>query len=298
MNITQVITRFAEKLLPAYQNKQTAFTVAWWLVQKATGKTRTELLLQKEYNPELDKTIQHWIDAIVQEHMPVQYILGSVPFGDLDILVKPPILIPRPETEQWTQKLIGMLSDLAPAFARTQAAAGERQIDILDLCSGTGCIALSLAQAFPQAHVTASDINGQACALIRENMLHNQIKNCTVLQSDLFDNLQADKKYSLITANPPYISLEEWKDLEPCVKIWESPQALIAQQEGLKIIEKIIYQAPDYLGEKIDDVAQLWIEIGAFQAEKVYALYQKAGYKEITILQDMYGKNRVVTGNL
>ncbi len=291
MNITQVITRYAEKLIPAYQNKQTAFTVSWWLVQKATGKTRTELLLQKEYNPELDKTIQNWIDAIVQEHMPVQYILGSVPFGDLDILVKPPILIPRPETEQWTQKLI---STVLPF----DYAQGERRINILDLCSGTGCIALALAQAFPQAQVTASDINGQACALIRENILHNQIKNCTVLQSDLFDNLQADKKYSLITANPPYISLEEWKDLEPCVKIWESPQALIAQQEGLEIIEKIIYQAPDYLGEKIDDVAQLWIEIGAFQAEKVYALYQKAGYKEITILQDMYGKSRVVTGSL
>ena len=107
-----------------------------------------------------------------------------------------------------------------------------------------------------------------------------------------------EKKYSVITANPPYITQREWHSLELNVKNWESPQALVAHNEGLEIIEKIINQAPDHLDKKIDGVAQLWIEIGSAQAEAVIQLFKKAGYRDISIIKDLYGKNRVIAGSL
>jgi release factor glutamine methyltransferase len=287
MNISQALTHYAEKLFPAYHNKQTAVSVTWWLLQKATGKTRTEMLLAKIVSPEVDQKMQGWIQAILHDHMPVQYIIGNVPFLELDISVKQPILIPRPETEYWTQLAINELK-----------SAQAHEFYALDLCSGTGCIGLSVAHAFAEAQVIASDINPAACELIKANILKNKIKNCTPVLSDLFESLPPSQKYSVITANPPYIPLHEWQALEPRVKLWESPQALIAQQEGLHLIQEIINQAPDYLEKKIAGVAQVWIEIGFNQAEKVVALFNKAGYKEIKVVQDLYGKNRVVTGSL
>jgi release factor glutamine methyltransferase len=287
MNIQEALKFYTKKLSPAYDDQQTAGQVAWWLLEKATEKTRTELLLLKAISEEAQQKIEVWVSQIINEHVPVQYILGSVPFLDLDIIVKAPILIPRPETEQWCQELILQLKKSA-----------VQNFKLLDLCSGTGCIALSIAHAFSEADVTALDINPQACTLIEENRTKNGIENCTIVESDLFEELSKEKKYSIITANPPYITQEEWHGLEPRVKNWESPQALVAHNNGLEIIEKIIAQAPEYLDKKIDAIAQVWIEIGASQAEQVVALFEKAGYRDSVIINDQYGKNRVVTGSL
>ncbi len=287
MNISTALTLYVKKLLSAYDDQQTATQVAWWLIQKATQKTRTELLLTKNISEEAQQKIEHWIIQIVDEHMPVQYILGSVPFLDIEITVQAPILIPRPETEQWCQELISHIK-----------AQAIKNFNLLDLCSGTGCIALSIAHAFPAADVTALDINPQACELITENKNSNGIKNCEIIESDLFAKLPKDKKYCVITANPPYITQQEWHELEPRVKNWESPQALVAHNNGLEIIERIISTAPNYLDTQLSNVPQLWIEIGESQAEHVTAIFKKFGYKDIVTHKDLYGKNRVITGSL
>jgi len=287
MNISKALALYSQKLLSVYHEHQTATQVAWWLLEKATQKSRAELLTTKTITQEVQQKTELWVSQIIDEHMPVQYILGSVPFLELDITVRAPILIPRPETEEWCQKLITLL-----------ASAQAQKFNLLDLCSGTGCIALSIAHAFPAADVTALDINPQACELIKLNKKNNSIGNCTVIESDLFTQLPKDKKYSVITANPPYITQQEWHTLEPHVKNWESPQALVAENEGLEIIEKIINQAPAYLDKRIDGVAQLWIEIGSAQAEPVIQLFKKAGYRDISIIKDLYDKNRVITGSL
>lgn len=287
MKLSQTITYITDQLYPAYGNKQTATAVAWWLLQKATSKSRVELIYQQEVDDKTLGVVQVWINSILHDHMPVQYIIGSVPFLDLDILVKQPILIPRPETEQWCKQLIDAIK-----------STNKQEFTILDLCSGTGCIALSLAHAFPYSHVIAGDINPAACKLIEHNKKHNTIKNCMVIESDLFENMPINQKYSVITSNPPYVTLQEWQQLEPRVKLWESPQALVAQNNGLQLIEKIIEQAPDYLENPLPGVAQVWIEIGETQAEKVVELFRKNGYKKTAVIKDIYDKNRVVTGSL
>ncbi|MBY0109747.1 MAG: peptide chain release factor N(5)-glutamine methyltransferase [Candidatus Babeliaceae bacterium] len=291
MNISKAHALYTQKLLTAYNNQQTASQVAWWLLEKATSKNRSALLLEKDISENAQHEIELWISQIIYNHMPVQYILGSVSFLDIDIAVQAPILIPRPETEQWCQELITLLrQDLA---GKTQ-----KSFNLLDLCSGTGCIALSIAHAFPDADTTALDIDRQACKLIQLNAEKNGIKNCTIIESDLFSCLPTNKKYSIITANPPYITQQEWHELEPNVKNWESPQALVANNNGLEIIEKIITMAPQYLSTHINDIPQVWIEIGQSQAEHVTDLFKKADYTQIATYKDMYGKNRVITGSL
>jgi release factor glutamine methyltransferase len=287
MNIKTTLTFLAKNLATVYDDQQTAHQVAWWLLEKATQKSRAQLLATNTISEEVQQKIELWICQIIDDHMPVQYILGSVPFLDLDIAVQAPILIPRPETENWCQELISLIKK-----------SSAQEFNLLDLCSGTGCIALSIAHAFPAANVTALDINPQACKLIELNKKNNKINNCAVVESDLFTNLPTNKKYSIITANPPYITQEEWHELEPNVKNWESPQALIANNNGLEIIEKIITTAPHYLGPQIDGIPQVWIEIGESQTEQVTAIFKKAGYRDSVIINDQYGKNRIVTGSL
>ncbi len=291
MNTSKAHALYAQKLLTAYNNQQTASQVAWWLLEKATQKNRSALLLEKDIPEKVQYEIELWISQIIDKHMPVQYILGSVPFLHMDITVQAPILIPRPETEQWCQELITLLR-------QDFAGQAQKSFNFLDLCSGTGCIALSIAHAFPAADITALDIDPQACKLIQLNAEKNGIKNCTVIESNLFTSLPAHKKYSIITANPPYITEQEWHELDPNVKNWESQQALVANNNGLEIIEKIINIAPNYLSTKINDVPQLWIEIGESQAKPVTDLFKNRGYNQIATYKDIYGKNRVITGSL
>ncbi len=285
MNISTALALYSKKLSPAYSHQEVAINVAWWLLEHAFGKTRAQILLERDIPEVINTQMNTWIELIIQEHVPIQYILGWVPFLDLSLAVQHPILIPRPETEEWCGQLI-----------ETLKLTTTERFDFLDLCSGTGCIALSVAHAFPQAHVVASDINPQACSLIEHNKIKNNILNCTVIESDLFTNIT--NKFSIIAANPPYITPGEWQELEPRVKLWESPQALVAEREGLELIEKIITQAPHYLEKPLDNIAQVWIEIGHLQGAAVIEIFKKACYKKIEVLKDYYGKDRIVTGSL
>ena len=286
MNSSIAVNEYAHRLKSAYEHQEIVTQVAWWLLEKATGKGRSQLLLVKTIPHEAHQQVQMWIDQIVHGHKPVQYILGSVPFLDLEILVQPPILIPRPETEFWCHHLLTQLR-----------AASVKDIRILDLCSGTGCIALSLAKGLPAADVTAVDINPQARDLIELNKEKNELYHCTALVSDLFTQLPRGTKYNIITANPPYISQKEWQALEPRIKEWEDPVALIAPHEGLEIIERIVQHASMYLDAQIDAIAQVWIEVGSEQADTVVQCFKDAGYTHIRVLKDQYGKDRVITGD-
>ncbi len=288
MKLIQALNHYAQALSAIYDDRQHAIRIIWWLLQKATNSTQAELITTSILSDHVLKQVDGWINEIIYEHKPVQYILGTVPFLNLELIVRPPVLIPRPETEEWADLLIKRLS-----------VSSVKKFNLLDVCTGTGCIALALARAFPQAFIIASDNDEDAGALAKKNADYNKIDNCAIYRSDLFDQLP-QMHFSVITANPPYISLEEWTFLDRRVKNWESPQALIAQKEGTALLECIIQKAPYYLDrdKKIPGVAQLWLEIGSQQADKVATILHANEYKDITVLKDSAGKNRVVTGNI
>jgi release factor glutamine methyltransferase len=242
-------------------------------------------------SPDQEKTLNLWIKQHSKELKPLQYILGSVPFCTLEILVEPPVLIPRPETEEWCFNLIKQLKQLS-----------NKNINVLDLCSGSGCIALALAKALPEAKVLGTDISDAALKLAKKNAQFNNIKNVSFIKSDIYKKVPEKLVFDLIVANPPYITPKAWEELSPMVKKWEDKQALMANENGLAIISRIIQGAPKHL--VINDefiklhIPQLELEIDYTQGNAVKDLMEQAGLSNVEIIKDMEGKDRVVAGGL
>ena len=259
---------------------------AWWLLEFVTNKSRTQM----QYTPtELSKDQQKNLDACIEQisihHKPLAYILGWVPFLDLKLTVQPPTLIPRPETEAWVDKLISMIKD-----------SKAENLRILDIGTGSGCIALSLAQAFPTAHVYALDIAHSAIDLAQKNAVYNKISNVTFLQSDLFSNLPKNLQFDLIVSNPPYIN--PTVQLEASVAAWEDHGALFAENCGMQIIEKIIQQAHLYMKKNDALNFQLVIEIDASQGDTVKKLLEKLHFKNIKMKKDQFDRDRTAWAKL
>ena len=353
--IEQVTHTLAQQLIPAYGDHEVALHHAWELVEYATGLNRAQLLINNNLplSAEQQQNLDLWAHQIVVENKPIQYILGDVPFLDLTIKVRPPILIPRPETEDWCAGLIEEIKkaplmvfdtilsrasylDTTPAAPldmggrsrdRLSGSTQEKSnknllsqttaqpeyfsehdakknvskdpseaLKILDLCTGSGCIALALAKAFPTAQIIATDISPEALALAQENAQLNNINNVTFIQSDVYENIP-HQKFDLIVANPPYIDPEEYVTLDPSVTAWEDKNALVAPEHGLAIIDRITEQAAQFLRPLPYPFAQLWIEIGYRQGDVVSNIFTKYGFTS-KLLKDAAGNNRVVVGTL
>lgn len=292
MKVIDLIHASEHQLRMVYSDPIICHQYAWWLVEKLTGKAKAQLIMQDSVSLSTDdhNKLQHWLQQLVDEHMPIQYILGSAPFNGVDIIVKPPTLIPRPETEEWTINLINQLR-----------AIPEQPFMILDLCTGSGCIAVALAHALPYATIYAVDISNAALLLTQENCKHNKITNVICVKSDLFTALPRDIRFDLIVSNPPYVTEKEWCTLDVSVTHWEDKTALVAPEHGLAIIKRIIEQAPHFLKPNKDvqerDIPQLTLEIGYSQGPSVKHLMDEAGYHTTKIIQDLEGKDRIVVGS-
>lgn len=218
-------------------------------------------------------------------HKPIAYIIGNIPFGDLTINVRPPLLIPRPETESWVYALIETVRNFR-----------DQPLTILDLCTGTGCIALALAHALPKARVIGVDISPVAIAQAQENAERNNISNVTFIESDLYVAVER-LQFDLIVTNPPYIDPALYDQLEPSVRLWEDAGALIAPHAGLATIEKIIIQAHQYLKPNdTRDMPSLVVEIDYMQSDAVQKLFKRSGFDRISVGYDLNNQPRVVMG--
>ena len=258
---------------------------AWWILEALTQKSATALLAHEEIDlTALEKALlENWVYQITVEHKPLAYVLGTIPFGPLNLFIEPPTLIPRPETEEWIFYLIKKIrsSQKIPST-------------ILDIGTGSGCIALLLAHTFYDAKIMGIDISEKAIDLAQKNAAHHKISHASFLHADIFkQNLKfSPHPFDLIVSNPPYVSNEEWEQLEPSVKNWEDPMALKAEHHGLAIIEKIITIAPSLLTSE----GQLALEIGYRQGELVKALFKENGFHCIEIWHDIQKNERMVIG--
>lgn len=301
MKVIDLIHNSEHQLRMVYGDSTLCHQYAWWLLEKLTGKTKAQLIAQDiiPLTTTDHNKLQDWLHKLVDEHMPIQYILGSAPFNGVDIIVKPPTLIPRPETEEWVINLIDQLRAIHPACPSKEAK--TEGFTILDLCTGSGCIAVALAKALPHATIYAVDISNTALLLTQENCKHNRITNVTCIKSDLFNALPKGISFDLIVSNPPYITEDEWCSLDVSVTHWEDKTALVAKDDGLAIIKRIIHDAPTFLKANSDiqshNIPQLTIEIGYKQGPSVQHLMDAAGYHATKIIQDLEGKDRIVVGS-
>jgi release factor glutamine methyltransferase len=254
---------------------------AWWLLEKATGKSTVVLLTACciELSEQQQKQLDEWVRQRVEEQKPIAYIFGSVPFCDLDVKVKPPILIPRPETEEWVSWLIGEIKEH-----------GVTTFTALDLCCGSGCIGLALAKAFPESKILGVDINPEAIELSLENRELNKIQNIEFIQSDLYQKIPLDFKCDLIVSNPPYLAKEEFEGLAPEVKKWEDRRALLAEMQGMEFYDRILRDARKFLSPTRTALPCIVFEVGPAQRD-IESLFKKYGFR-FKLYLDMQGKPR------
>jgi release factor glutamine methyltransferase len=288
-SIHQLIADIAKQLEDLHKESSLRHHYAWWLLEQVTQKNKAQLMAQSTImlTTQQEKKLVEYIHQIIREHKPINYILGSVPFLDITIDLRPPILIPRPETEEWCNLLIDKLKPYQ-----------DKPLSILDLCTGSGCIALALAHAFKKSTLYATDINAAAIELAMHNAKKNNIYNVEFLQANLYENLPQGIKFDLIVANPPYISEHEWETVELSVKDWEDRQALVAPQDGYGLIADIIKEAPKFLKQdnKLAELPAVWLEIGYRQGIGTQRLFEQHKFTGIVIEQDLNGHDRVVHG--
>lgn len=293
ISISTLFSNIDAQLRAVYSDPILCEQYAWWTLEAVTGKNKAQLLTHTTITltEHQQKKLATWLHALVHEHKPIQYLIGSVPFNNCEILVEPPILIPRPETEEWCYNLIAQLKQN-----------NIKNFTLLDLCSGTGCIAIALAKVFPDAQIYAADINSQAVSLSKKNAEHNNCTNVTVVESDLFAHIPAQLRFDLIVANPPYIDPADASTMEPCVTQWEDPRALFAADHGLAITAQIIEQSPAWLTDSKElahaHIPQLMIEIDCTQANVITTLMHTHNFTESIIHKDLEGKDRVISGRL
>ncbi|HIK46449.1 MAG TPA: peptide chain release factor N(5)-glutamine methyltransferase [Leptolyngbyaceae cyanobacterium M65_K2018_010] len=228
---------------------------------------------------------QRWQQRLDQR-VPVQYLVGETPWRDFSLRVSPAVLIPRPETE--------LIIDLARegVVQSPQAAALHRGIWV-DLGTGSGAIALGLAQAFPQAQILAVDQSAAALAIAQANAERYGLGDrISFYQGSWFEPLTAYRGHlSAVVANPPYIPTSLLPTLQPEVIHHEPTAALDGGEDGLAAIRTLARQAPDYLIP-----GGLWlVEIMAGQGEAVKAILDQQGpYREMRICEDLAGRDRFV----
>ncbi|MBE7021798.1 MAG: peptide chain release factor N(5)-glutamine methyltransferase [Ruminococcaceae bacterium] len=213
---------------------------------------------------------------------PVAYLVGEKEFMSLPFAVRPGILIPRPDTETLVESVI----------ARYQTAG---KISVLDLCTGSGAIAVSLAYYLPQSHVTACDISELCVETTRENACKNGVSDrVLVVLADVLGSLPFCERFDCVVSNPPYIPTQALAGLERDVRDFEPTVALDGGVDGLLFYRRLSKLAPQLLKPG----GLLALEVGHDQAESVCALLVKAGFSGIETLQDLAGISRVVCGVL
>ncbi len=214
---------------------------------------------------------------------PAAYILGSCGFFDLDFYVDERVLIPRQDTECLLEEALVMA-----------ARSGRTELSLLDLCTGSGCLAVCLAHRLPGAAVWATDLSEGALELARRNAEANGV-TLQLAQGDLFEALPAGLLFDGIVSNPPYVTAEEYQTLQPEIIGYEPEMALLAEEEGLAFYRRIAQEAPAYLRPS----GFLCLEIGETQAEAVCQLLKEQGvYEDPMVILDLGGQKRVVRTQL
>lgn len=245
------------------------------LLEDICGTDRNYLLIHGEESV-TEKQQEDYKESIAKrkKHIPLQQITGYQEFMGLRFRVTPDVLIPRQDTETLVEEVMRFLHD---------------GMNILDLCTGSGCILLSLLRYSNDCTGTGSDISKKALEVAKKNAEELSV-TASFLESNLFEKIE--ERYEIIVSNPPYIPTDVIPTLMEEVKDHEPMSALNGDADGLFFYKRITEKA----GEHLYPGGMLFFEIGCEQAEDVSGLMEKAGFQEITVCKDLAGLDRVVYG--
>lgn len=271
MKLAQMFKDFEEKLIAQGEEAESLSFVYRSL--KNLSFTDFVFALRQEVTEE-EKEFVEEIYKKLANHIPAQYIIGHAEFFGMQLKVDERVLIPRPETEE----LVELILDENP----------KENLNVLDIGTGSGAIALALAKNRPDWTITAADISQDALDLAMENA-NNQGLTLFFIKSNCFSEISS--KYDIIVSNPPYISREDQEEVGLNVLHSEPHVALFADEDGLAIYRRIAEESKDYL----NDGGKIYLEIGYKQGQSVPALF-KENYpeKRVRTLKDQFDQDRMV----
>ncbi|CAG8643663.1 4166_t:CDS:2 [Gigaspora margarita] len=261
------------------------------------NKLKTSNILTNEIIKNLNNDEKIILDKYVSERVekskPLHLILGTQRFCDLEIITKPPVFIPRWESEFWIGRLIALLK---PLFStNTNLAIQKVPFKIIDICTGSGCIALSLSNGLPQnsCHIHGVDISNDALSLANLNLsemrsskkLHNQVEffHLDIMKStdkQICEFMSKSNGYDLVVSNPPYISPDEYLTLDEDIRLWEEKLAFLSDENGT-MFHKLIMEIR-----------------GSHQVSKIVEELKKYNFKSVDVWKDDTNKDRCIVANL
>lgn len=279
MTISQYTRQCIERLAPVYEPSESRWLMRITL-EHLKGWSQTDILLNADR--EADPSLTAAVDAIIARllrHEPIQYILGSTYWHGLTLKVTPAVLIPREETSE--------LVDLIE-----HDFDGQSDLRVLDICTGSGCIAIALARSLPFASVTATDISAPALDVARENASTCKAKVSFITEDALRPSSLPDGEFDIIVSNPPYIAQSEDKLMEANVLDYEPHTALfVPDNDPLRFYKSISANAL----KTGKPQCRLYLEINPLFCSQLRDMLTGDGWTDVQSVKDIHGKDRFIT---
>ena len=254
------------------------------LVSRLLGVSRLDLHLdpRRALSTAQQSLLESWVDRRLAGE-PVQYITGLAAFRDLDLIVTPDVLVPRPETEGLVEQVLAVLHEERGRWPRPR---------VLDLGTGSGAIALAIAAEWPSAVVTATDVSRGALAIARRNAESLDLADrVRFLEGEWFEPVGREERFEVVISNPPYISERERASLPREVRDYEPDLSLFSGENGLTALWAIVETAPAYLEED----GLLALELAEARAVEVLSWFREGdSWRSAEVVKDLGGRPRVL----
>lgn len=264
------------------------------LLEEYLGFRRVDIVLKSDFKitQETLNLLQSATKQLEQE-VPLQYIIGKTEFYGLPFVVNKHVLIPRPETEELVAWVVSESSRFKTFNTSTKQTTETKQLKILDIGTGSGCIPVSLKKQLPFAEISAIDISNDALTVAKKNAVLNNVDIHFILQ-DILKTVALDQHYDIIISNPPYVRELEKKELKNNVLKNEPHVALFVENDNpLIFYAKIAELAKNYLNKN----GLLFFEINQYLGTETIDLVNKKGLKNIQLKKDMFGNDRIVVAS-
>ena len=284
MKIKEYKTKFTAELLPFYDEME-AESFFYLILENQRQLRRIDLALNIDLLFSKEE-IQIWnviLDKLKLE-IPIQYILGTTHFYGLEFKVNENVLIPRPETEELVEWIISSAVNM-PNF---------KNIKILDIGTGSGCIAISLAKNIPNAQVFAIDISDKALATAKENADLNKV-TVAFIQKNILETNDLEQQFDIIVSNPPYVRNLEKAEIKPNVLANEPHLALFVEDNDALIFYRKIAELAT---KNLSPEGKLFFEINQYLGKETVELLEKMHFKNSELRKDIYGNDRMIACNI
>lgn len=295
MKLTELTILYQEKLSALYDEEeaQSLFLIA---LHEVLGYKKTDYILNKEQL--VSDTVLLKLNNILlglTKGKPIQYIIGHAEFYGLKFKVNPSVLIPRPETEELVEWVLSPNPQRGLSVDSSIVNLKSKIVNILDIGTGSGCIAIALKKHLPKANVSAIDISPEALAVAKENALLNEV-GIDFIQHDILSNsvIQSfnHSKFNIIVSNPPYIKEEEKAEMHQNVLANEPHTALFVSNDRPLIFYEAI---ADFALENLRNSGTLFFEINANLSKETIQMLGDKGFIDIRLKIDMQGKERMIS---